>query len=190
MAEYTNLISKAFSEVKAWKMAAFGFAALSFLLTFGLIYNATHKAAYLVPYSLATGDRKAEVAPGELVGIDYVAYVANADLGLLYNWNADTVESQYARFLKRLTPELYAAESDKLRAAASEYNAKGMAQVFYPKKSRLEGHTVVTEGLLINWQGGQEILRQGVSIFISYKIQEGNLYVDDIKFNNNGSKTK
>lgn len=77
----------------------------------------------LVPYSMATLERKVEYAADIDSAEDYVALIAMADVNLWGSWKPKSIKGQYRRFLKRTSPELYRVlkpELDKAAAVNSE----------------------------------------------------------------------
>lgn len=180
---YPDMLANAFSSIKAWRSATFLLAGVSGFLAVALAYTSLQAPAYLVPYEFATMNGKVKVAPGaSSVAPDYLASVALGDLALITTFHAENVRIQFARFLNRATPALFAEYELKLTAEAKEYADQKVSQTFYPSTTEVarSGQRVDVKGWLVRSTGNKEVLRQQVSYTMSYKESRGMLYVDSV----------
>lgn len=183
MHRYPDLLVNAFASIRAWRFATLALAVVASILAVALVYNTLRTPAYLIPYEFASMQGPVKVAPGSKgVHPDYLATVALADLSLITTFHPENISTQYARFLNRTTPELYAAQSVRLTAESQEFAAEKVSQAFHPGKTRVssEGLVVDVSGWLIRWSGEKEVLRTEVSYRLTYRESRGMLRLDDL----------
>ena len=182
----TDLITKAFSAVKAWKtVCGILFAMVVFLLYFN-ISQIRNTPVVLVPYDLASNSGRMQVSvSGEIKGtnLEYLANVAFADLGLIMNFTPDNVISQHQRFLNRLTESLYGKSREKLLAEADEYKRRSVSQSFYPTSIKMtpDNKKVEVSGTQIRWMGGKETLRSNITYVMEYEAYKGYFHLADLR---------
>lgn len=180
---YPDMLANAFSSIKAWRTVAFLLFGLSGFLAVALAYTSLQAPAYLVPYEFATTNGKVKVAPGAAnVNPDYLATIALGDLNLITTFHSENVRIQFARFLNRATPALFADYELRLTAEAKEYADQKVSQTFYPSTTEVSrtGQKVSIKGWLVRNTGNKEVLRQQVSYTMTYKESRGMLYVDSV----------
>lgn len=186
----SDLLSNAFSEVKAWKTATFILGAVSVIFAISLAIRSNQHDTVMISHEMASATGPIKIEGGKkLVSPDYMQYIALADLALLLNWKPDTVEKQYNRFQNRLTTELYARENVKLVKDAMDFAKSGTSQSFYPEskiKVNDKGNIAV-DGLLIRWTGEKEILRYKATYYLTYKEARGSIFIDDVRLEGGNS---
>lgn len=181
-----DLITQAFSSVKAWKtVCGVLFAMVVFLLYFN-ISQIRNTPVVLIPYDLAANSGRMQVSvSGEIkdTNLEYLANVAFADLGLIMNFTPDNVISQHQRFLNRLTESLYGKSREKLLAEADEYKRRAVSQSFYPTSIKMtpDNKRVEVSGTQIRWMGGKETLRTNVTYVMEYESYKGYFHLADLR---------
>lgn len=178
---YPHGLAKAFNEGRAWRYTAVALSAVALLLAGGLVYVATHSPVTLVPYGMSLAHGPVKVNPGGHTNGAYLAYVAQADLGLILNWTPNTVQSQVERFLNRLTPDAYAKEQTALLAAAKLDKRNDITETFFPKHLQYYGNTVQVTGLLVRYAGSIQVSSQPVTYSLKYTFMQGTPYVSVIE---------
>lgn len=183
---YLDNMANAFKEVRAWKSACMVLGAVCGVLAFGLIYAERNAPMVLVPYGFATSDGKMKINPNGKAGEvapDYLATLALSDLETALDWTPETVETQNARFINRLTERLYADQNVDLMTKASEFRSSGTTESFYPNGTRVDAaqNTVIVDGTLVRWEGEKQTLHQKVTYKISYETTKGYLHVSALK---------
>lgn len=186
---YLTVLAKAFSSANAWRATAFANAVIAAILAAGLVYSSTRSEVVLVPYELAAAPKsqgvRVELSSRDF-GVDnpeYLTQVALGDLALILNWFPENVVAQHARFLNRLTPQLYEQLNVKLRAEAEEFKSASTTQSFFPKANvkASSDNTVRVEGTLVRTVGEKEALRTNVAYKISYEKHRGYLHVKSME---------
>jgi len=167
--------------VRAWRAATFMLGIALAGMTAAFAYHATHAPSYLVPYNFATSDKKIKVQPGQFVDKDYLTYIAIADVKLILDWTPDTVGTQYARFLKRTSPELYRLQEVELIKEAKEYGKSAITQTFHVDKTLVTGNTVELRGRLYRWEGEKQTINASTIYKLTYRENGGIPYVDELK---------
>lgn len=182
---YTDSVANAFSEVKAWRAAAYLLGALVVTLVVLNIYQSANKPTVLVPYEFATTQGKVTVeTTGEIAGTseEYITNLALADLALVMNFTPETVKTAHLRFLNRLAPDLSAMQSNELRSQADRFRAESRSQVFYPSETRLAARNKVeVSGTVVQWTGDKEVLRTKTTYVVTYAIKQGYFHVADLR---------
>ena len=166
--------------VRAWRAASLILGAALIVSTIALAYQSISAPSYLVPYNFATTDKKVKVKPGEFVDKDYLTYVAIADLKLILDWTPSTVRTQYARFLKRTSPELFKSQEITLMNEAKAYSSGSISQVFHPNKTSVAENTVTITGRLYRWEGEIQTIKSDTSYVLTYRENGGIPYVEEL----------
>ncbi len=177
-------------ERNAWKQISYLLATVCVLLSVALVWMRADAPAYIVPYELALAGEKVEVAPRSVVDPQYLTYLAEADIQLLTSWTADTVGTQYQRFLNRVSRELRAQKEVELIKEASQLT-KGVAiQSFYVKKTEVLNKTSVRlTGELVRWEGERVAFRTGIRYRIEYVIENGYAEVNSVTVEGKSDET-
>jgi hypothetical protein len=174
---YPHGLAKAFNEGRAWRYVSFVVSGIALILVMALVYVATHEPVTLVPYGMSLAKGPVKVHPGGDENGPYLAYVAQADLGLALNWTPNTVKAQLERFLNRLTPAAYAKEQASLLAAAKLDRQNDITEAFYPHRVQYAGNTVQVEGLLVRYAGSVQMTSKPVTYSLTYTFLQGKPYV-------------
>lgn len=183
---FTELLSNAFAEVRAWKLTSFVLASLCVIFAILLIYEANSRTTVLVPANVAELQGPVKVSPSGAFGDtspEYLAQTALGDLALILDWSPDNVQLQYERFLNRCTGSLYAREDVRLLSKARKHQASGESQSFYPESTQVNLKTgqVIVDGHLVRWTGGKQLVRVRQRFVVTYRMQDGYLHVADVQ---------
>lgn len=188
---YLDSVANAFAEAKGWRATTFILAGLLGVSIVGHIYQSVSTPSYIVPHHIASAKGPVKVKPGSSVNLDYLQYVAIADLELALNWTKANVDKQFARFLNRCTPSLYASQHMKLNVDAEKNKKEDVSQSFYPNKVTYMGdNTLAVAGTLVRWVGGQEMLREDFVYFVYYKESGGLVFIDNLEIKKNLGEAK
>lgn len=191
-----DISANAFSEIKAWKTVTVILTALCVCLGFALISASKSTRVIIMPYSVATATGHTTVnmqLTGEIRDTpqEYIANLAIADLGLILNYTPENVETQFRRFLNRLTTPTYGRQSSSLLAEAATVKMKDFSQFFAPASSANAKAVVVSyqgnsinvrvSGQLVRMMAGKEVARNTVVYTLTYTQEsDGRLSVDAI----------
>lgn len=192
-----DISANAFSEIKAWKTITIILTALCVSLGFALISASKSTRVIIMPYSVATSTGHVTVdlqLTGEIRDTpqEYIANLAIADLGLILNYTPENVETQFRRFLNRLTTPTYGKQSSALLAEAATVKMKDFSQYFAPSSSSSNEKALVVSyqnnsisvrvtGQLIRMMAGKEVARNTVVYTLTYTQEsDGRLSVDAI----------
>lgn len=183
---FINLSSNAFKAVQAWKFAAFSLGIVAGFLAIALVYQARNLPVVLLPHDLATSDKSMQVPlNGQLRGTshEYLANAALSDLSLILNFTPDNVETQYRRFLNRLTESLHGQQRETMLAQADDFRRRAVTQSFYPSDVRVSPDFTKVEvsGTQLRWVGGKESVRAAVTYQVTYSMFKGFLHVSDLR---------
>ena len=184
--KYTDAVSNAFSEAKAWRAATVLLGLVVGTLSIALVMQSRAAPMILVPANFASVDGPIKIQPTNEYGEtspDFLAQIALGDLALILNWTPDNVAVQHQRFLNRMTPELYAEQNVAMMTQASEFKSNSTTQSFYPTTTRVgaKGSVVVVDGTLVRWTGEKESIRARVVYTISYAKFKGYAHVASLK---------
>ena len=169
-------------EKRAWQLAALLFAGISIVFAYFLINKHTDIPIAIVPHTVESSSGRITVKSSGVQDYDYISNLAVADIKLLTDWQPATIDTQYNRFLNRLTPEYFANQNVELIKQAKKYKGTTATQVFYPHKSYLEGDNVVgVKGNLVRWEGEKEVFRNPIEFKIYYEYVGGKLYVANVE---------
>lgn len=174
---YPHGLAKAFNEGRAWRYASFIISGIALILAISLVYMATHAPVTLIPYGMSLAKGPVKIHPSGNNNGPYLAYVAQADLGLALNWTPSTVKAQLERFLNRLTPGAYSREQATLLAAAKLDKQNDITEAFYPNHIQYTGNTVQVEGLLVRYTGSIQIVSKPITYSLTYTFMQGKPYV-------------
>jgi hypothetical protein len=183
---FTELMSNAFAEIRAWKLTSLVLASLCAVLAICVIYEANSRTTVLIPANVAVLDGPVKVSPSGAFGNtspNYLSQIALGDLSLILDWQPSNVQLQYERFLNRCTPSLYARENVRLLAKAAKHQAGGESQSFYPDITQVNLKTgqVIVDGYLVRWTGGKQLVKVRQRFIVTYRMQDGYLHVADIQ---------
>lgn len=171
-------------EVVAWKIVAAILATISLATTYGLVQVANNAPVTLVPHELASSKGPIKVLGGSNPGAEYLQMLSAADLNLILNWTPLTIQNQYARFLNRLSPELFASENVRLDDDANQFIKQATSQSFFPtQKAQIkpDSNEITVEGILKRWEGEKEVFNEKVTYTLIYKRIGGTMYVNSIQ---------
>lgn len=181
---YFGAVANAFSEARAWRYTSFVLGALCLLLAWGLLTASRNATVVLLPYEQATVDRQGRVPvelsnPLSTKNPEYLTNIALADAALLLNFTPENVESQYRRFLMRLTPAAYENYNVSLLEQAEAHRKGARTQSFFPTQTKVHADgRVELVGTLIVHVGNKEVFRQRQTIEVSYLLSKGYLHVN------------
>lgn len=183
---YMDSVANAFQAIQAWKTTTFALSVTVFVLAGALIYQQRNTPVVLVPHDFATsGSRQTVTTNGEIRGTshEYLANTAISDLSLILNFIPDNVISQNARFLNRLTENLYGQQREKLLGQAQDFKKRDVTQSFYPTSVRVstDGVSVEVKGTQLRFVGSKETLRAPMTYLIKYQAYKGYLHVADLR---------
>ena len=183
---FTELLSNAFGEIRAWKLTSLILACLCAFLTISVIYEANSRTTVLVPANVAMLQGPVKVSPSGAFGNTspaYLSQIALGDLALILDWQPSNVELQYQRFLNRCTPSLYARENVRLLAKAQKHQASGESQGFFPDITQVNLKTgqVLVDGYLVRWSGSKQLVRVRQRFIVTYRMQDGYLHVANVQ---------
>ncbi len=179
---YPDLVVNAFKSVQAWKTVSLVLAACLAIQTYTVVYLAGHQKVLLMPQNLASLSAPVPLNLGLPYAPDYLTQVAKGDISALLNWTPDNVDTQYGLFLSRMTPELSAAQREKLLAEQLRFQQDGITQSFYVTRSYVSGREVYLYGVLVRSVSGKEVFRGPAAYAVSYTDQgNGMLLVDGVR---------
>jgi type IV conjugative transfer system protein TraE len=183
---YLDVVANAFKAKEAWRMATFVVSAVAIMLAFALVQNTRNTPVVLVPHDLASAGTRMKVETnGELRGTsqEYLANAALGDVSLILNFTPDNVQTQYKRFLNRLTEALYGEQKETMLGQAEQLRKDGITQSFNPTDVKVStaGDRVDVSGTQIRYRAGTELQRANVTYSISYKVYKGYLHVSDLR---------
>lgn len=136
--------------------------------TVALGWLAGQRSVILMPQSLPYNKAPIELNLGEPFSPDYLTAVAKGDAYALLNWTPESIETQYATFLARLTPGLNSQQKTSLIEESKLHKEEGLTQSFYVTKSAVKGPKVTLEGILVRSAGGREVYRNPVAYEFGY----------------------
>lgn len=184
--DYTDAVSNAFSEAKAWRLASILLGLVVGVLSIALVMQSQATPMILVPANFASSDGPIKIQPTKDYSEsspDYLAQTALGDLALVLNFTPEDVEVQTQRFLNRMTPELYADQNVTMVTQALEFKSNSTTQSFYPSTTKVgsKGSTVVVDGTLVRWTGEKESIRAKVVYTVTYAKTKGYAHVASLK---------
>lgn len=165
---YSDVVLNSFNTVQAWKSMSLVLIGVLIFETVALGWLAGQRSVILMPMSLPAAKAPIELNLGEPFSPDYLTAVAKGDAYALLNWTPDSIETQYATFLARLTPGLSALQKTSLIEESKNHKEEGLTQSFYVTKSSVKGPKVYLEGILVRSAGGREVYRNPVAYEFSY----------------------
>lgn len=182
MSNYMSAIANAFNEAKAWKYATLALSVVCSIQSIGLIYQSVRAPTYLIPHQIASAKGPMKVQPGADINVDYLQYIAMADLELVLTWQPRSVEDQFARFLNRLTPSLYASQHQKLVDDSKKFRNEDTTQAFYRNGNIQisQNNKVRIPGILVRWNGDKMLFREDFNYILTYQETGGMLYLDNL----------
>lgn len=181
-AKFLDSLRNANVAAQGWRWAAMATTAMMGVLAVGMVWIATHQSIILVPSEIAQAAGPVKVAPGTYAqSPEYLGIVATSDVNLALTWTPGSVQNQYARFLNRMTPALYASQNVKLLDQAAAAKEGLVTQAFFPEKMQVVGeNTVKVQGILARWEGEKQTYRSAVGYTLKYQSYNGYLHVDSI----------
>lgn len=165
---YPDVVLNAFKSVQAWKSLSLVLIGVLIFETVALGWLAGQRSVILMPQNLSSNKTAIELNLGEPFSPDYLTSVAKGDAYSLLNWTPESIDTQYAMFLARLTPSLNSIQKASLVEESKTHRAEGLTQSFYVTKSLVKGATVSLDGILVRAAGGREIFRGPAAYDFSY----------------------
>lgn len=165
---YPDVVLNAFKSVQAWKSLSLVLIGVLIFETVALGWLAGQRSVILMPQNLPNNKTAIELNLGEPFSPDYLTSVAKGDAYSLLNWTPDSIDTQYAMFLARLTPSLNSIQKSSLVEESKTHREEGLTQSFYVTKSFVKGATVSLDGILVRAAGGREVFRGPASYEFSY----------------------
>ena len=165
---YPDVVLNAFKSVQAWKSLSLVLIGVLIFETVALGWLAGQRSVILVPQNLPNNKTVIELNLGEPFSPDYLTSVAKGDAYSLLNWTPESIDTQYAMFLARLTPSLNSIQKSSLVEESKTHREEGLTQSFYVTKSWVKGATVSLEGILVRAAGGREVFRGPAAYEFSY----------------------
>lgn len=177
--KYTDLTYGLRMKANAWMFAAFLMGGVAVMLGFAYIGAANSIPVRLIPYNFALGDTEAVVGPEAEETNHYLAHVAIADVNLHSNWTPTSVQRQYQRFLRRLTPAYYAEMQVELFADGERLSRQPETQALFIKQNPvvINGTKVELFGEIKRWQGRTEVLDVRYKFTMEYEFVRGVPYL-------------
>lgn len=165
---YPDVVLNAFKSVQAWKSLSLVLIGVLIFETVALGWLAGQRSVILVPQSLPQNKAEIELNLGEPFSPDYLTAVAKGDAYALLNWTPESIESQYALFLSRLTPGLNGVQKTSLLEESKTHKDEGLTQSFYVTSSKVKGPSVRLTGILVRSVGGLEVFRGPANYEFNY----------------------
>lgn len=180
MAQLLDSVKQGVVEAKVWRSAFKFMAVVAFALLAGLLWFVAHPSIVLLPQGVAEATGPMKVTVGKATDPQYLTEVALSDLGLLLDWTPDTVTTQYARFLNRVTPALFASKQVSLVAEAQKHQKAAETEAFFPKTTTVQGLTVSVVGELDQWIASNQVVHQDTTYVVTYQFEGGMLHVASV----------
>lgn len=184
--QYLDVMANAFKAKEAWRMATFIVSGIAVMLAFGLVNQSRNTPVVLVPMEVATAKGPMEVTTNGVINgtsQEYAANIALGDLSLILNFTPETVQTQYKRFLNRLTDSLYGSQKEALLGQADQLRRDGITQSFFPVEVNVNtaSDRVEITGTQLRYRAGTELQRDRITYSISYKVYKGYMHVSDLQ---------
>lgn len=178
------------AQKNAWMLCAALLGGVSVLMGFAYISASNSIPVRLIPYNFAIDGREAVVGPHNEETRHYLAHIALADVNLLSNWTPTTVERQYQRFLRRLTPAYYSQMQVQLFAEGERLSRQPETQALFVKKNPvvINGTAVELYGELKRWQGQTEVLSKRYVYRLDYEFVKGVPYLKSMSKKEAGAR--
>jgi len=171
---HRGMLTNALKANSAWKLAAGVLAIVAVILAWGMLKMKTAQTVTIAPYGLYSANKSVTVGKTIAQNKDYLNLLFQADIGMLLNWQAKTVGSQFESFMTRLSPSGYKSYNLDLRNKANRYKEQNMSQSFYLENIDMltsEGVDKVTmqaKGKLIRWRGDEELINEDIVYRLTY----------------------
>lgn len=180
--KFMEALNNAALTANGWRWTAYLTSALAGVMTIAMVWVSTHQTTILLPYNLAAMQGPVKVsAAGTVQAAEYLGTIATSDLGLALTWTPDTVKTQYARLLNRMTPALYATQNVKLIGEADLAVKQSLTQAYFiDHVSAIGDNAVQVTGTLARWEGEKPTYRAEIAYLIKYESHNGYLHVDSI----------
>lgn len=172
---YISKLRNLARERTAWVFVSLILGAVALGQMYGMLRLYESHTTALVPYNIMDAKGPIKISSKGGYSPEYLTLLATADLPLKTNWTPANIQTQYARLLNRLDPDLFAQESARLLAEAKEVADKGSdSQVFHITKTSVLGENKVKlMGVLIRNKGEKQVFNSRFSFVIEYKRTQG-----------------
>lgn len=184
--QYLDVMANAFKAKEAWRMTTFIVSGLLVMMTFAYVNQSRNTPVVLVPMDVATASGQMTVTTNGVINgtsQEYAANIAMGDLSLILNFTPETVQTQYKRFLNRLTDSLYGSQKEALLGQADQLRRDGITQSFFPVEVNVStaSDRVEITGTQLRYRAGTELQRDRITYSISYKVYKGYMHVSDLQ---------
>jgi len=165
---YTDVLANAFKSVQAWRTLSFVLIGILLFGSVEFVRLANERTVLLIPQGMSQVKQPVTLNLGEPFSPDYLTNVAKGDAHFLLDWTPENIETQYALFVGRLTPELYKLKNEELLAESKRNREEGLTQSFYVIRNAVQGPVVTLSGTLVRSSGGREVYRGPATYIFNY----------------------